>query len=77
MMFIHAIDNNKLNSGDFVWGAYQEKYERWYLYQDIIIIFWVGNKPKNWQNCVACISVKIEIFLSAHYIFVRLMGLVG
>ena len=45
MMSIHDIDNNILNSGAGLLGVYQDKYEKWELYQEINSIL-VGTKPK-------------------------------
>ena len=61
MIFIHDIDNNILDSNERFLGVYQDKSEKWELYQEINI-FWLEPNKKTVEILVRVTHAIINIY---------------
>ena len=57
-MFIHDIDNDKLNSGTRLLSVYPENFEKWELYQEINIL---GDWNQTKKTAVTAVDVTCAI----------------
>ena len=74
-MIPHGMNNHILISGMYSWCGYQDEYENWELYQEIII-FGVGTKTgKKSKLAVHVTHAIINAQKYPYYILERWMGL--